>query len=80
MYPPFLALVLALIFMDAALLVDAGLYVRVLVFVLGFRLIGRLSRSFNLQKDPLAVVVNHVRSLGSTMARDHCYRQSVCQP
>ena len=32
MYPTFLALVLALIFMDAALLVDAGLYVRVLVF------------------------------------------------
>jgi hypothetical protein len=37
MYPTFLALVLALIFMDAALLVDAGLYVRVFlrVFVLG---------------------------------------------
>lgn len=80
MYSTFLALVLALIFMDAALLVDAGLYVRVLlVFTLGSRLIGRLSRSFNLHKGPLAVVVNHVRSLGSTMARDHCYRQLVCQ-
>jgi len=39
MYPTFLALVLALIFMDAALLVDAGLYVRVSprVLSLGFR-------------------------------------------
>ena len=78
MHPTFLALVLALIFMDAALLVDAGLYVRVfLVFVFGFCSIRRLSRSFNLHKDPPAVVVNHVQSLGSTMARDHCYQQSV---